>query len=360
MATTTTTTTTKQSVGIDVSKKELSVCFSSMGQDGKIRILSTRSFDNNKAGFKKLEAWVVSFRKDPGLPFHILMEATGVYYEEAAYYLKGRQFAVSVLVPNKTKHFGKSLDYKSKTDVIDAKILAQMALERALPEWKPLTSKMLAIKQLCRERVALQEHKTSVKNQLEAMDSAHDSGKGSIRRSKALVKFLEKQVGEVEKAIKREVDSDPSLKEKIEKVCTIKGVGLVTAATVIAETDGFALIQNKAQLVSYAGYDVVENQSGTSIRGQARISKKGNSHLRRAMHFPALCAVKYVPEMKNLYERVFDRSKVKLKAYVAVQRKLLVLIYTLYKDDAAYDPERYLKTQAAASKTKSAGHGVPA
>ena len=78
------------------------------------------------------------------------------------------------------------------------------------------------------------------------------------------------------------------------------------------------------------------------------------------MHFPALCAVKYVPEMKNLYERVFDRTKVKLKAYVAVQRKLLVLIYTLYKDDAAYDPERYLKTQAAASKTKSAGNGVPA
>ncbi len=346
------TSTTKQSVGIDVSKKELSVCFSNMGQDGNIRILSTRSFDNTKAGFKKLEAWIVSFRKDPGLPFRILMEATGVYYEEAAYYLKGRQFAVSVLVPNKTKHFGKSLDYKSKTDAIDAKILAQMALERALPEWEPLTPKMLIVKRLCRERVALQGHKTAVLNQLEAMESAHDSDRDSIRRSKALVKFLEKQIGEVEKAVKREVDSDAALKEKVGKACTIKGVGLVTAATVISESNGFALIQNKAQLVSYAGYDVVENSSGTSVKGRTRISKKGNSHLRRALHFPALCAVKYVPEMKNLYERVFDRTKVKLKAYVAVQRKLLVLIYTLYKDGAAYDPERYMKTQAATSQTK--------
>jgi Transposase IS116/IS110/IS902 family len=101
-----------------------------------------------------------------------------------------------------------------------------------------------------------------------------------------------------------------------------------------------------------AGYDVVENSSGTSVKGKTRISKKGNSHLRRTLHFPALCAVKYVPEMQNLYERVFDKTKVKLKAYVAVQRKLLVLIYTLFKNDAAYEPEQYLKTQMAMTKTK--------
>jgi transposase len=317
----------KQSVGIDVSKKELTVCFSNMESGSRIRIISTRTFPNTGAGLKKMDAWICSLHK-------------------------GHTAPLVVLVPNKTKAFAKSLDYKSKTDAIDAKILAQMALERMLPEWEPLTPKMLTIKRLCRERVALQEHKTAAMNQLDAMGSAHDSDKDCLRRSRAHIRFLEKQIKQVEGAIEREVAADAVLKEKVEKVCTIKGVGLVTAATVIAETNGFALIRNKAQLVSYAGYDVVENSSGTSVQGKTRISKKGNSHIRRALHFPALCAVKYLPEMRDLHHRVFDATKVKMKGLVAVQRKLLVLIYTLFKTGVAYDPEQYLKTQLALSSTK--------
>ena len=346
------TSTVKQSVGIDVSKKELSVCFSTMEQGQRIRILSTKSFANNGEGLRKLDSWVRSHRKDADVPFAAVMEATGVYYEEAAYFLKAQGWAVSVLLPNSTKAFGRSLNVKSKTDAIDAKVLAQMALERELPGWDPLTPKMLTIKRLCRERVALLQHKTAALNQLEAMDCAHDTGRDSAERGKAHVRFLEEQVKAVERDIQREVTSDRSLKEKLGKVCTIKGVGLVTAATVIAETNGFALFKSKAQLVSYAGYDVVENQSGSSVRGRTRISKKGNSHLRRAMHFPALVAVKHVPEMKALFERVFDETRVKMKGYVAVQRKLLVLIYTLYKRDMAYDQACYQKTKDALQPKK--------
>ena len=336
----------KQSLGIDVSKKELSVCFSNWEENQRVRIISTKTFANNSGGYKKMDAWIRSLRKDGTIAFSSLMEATGVYYEDAAYFLKAQGWKVSVLVPNKTKAFAKSLNFKSKTDAIDAKMLAQMALERSLPDWEPLTPKMLKIKRLCRERVALQEHKTSAMNQLEATSSAHEAEQECIKRSKALIQFLKKQIKEVESAIQNEVDADSDLKDKIEKICTIKGVGIITAATIVAETNGFALIENKAQLVSYAGYDVVENSSGT-IQRQTRISKKGNSQLRRALHFPALCAVKYVPELKALYERVFDKTKIKLKGYVAVQRKLLVLIYTLFKKAEAYDPAKYAKTQPA-------------
>ena len=334
----------KQSVGIDVSKKELSVCFSNLEQGQRTRILSTKTFNNTSAGFKKLESWVLKLRQNE-VPFCLLMEATGVYYEDAAYFLKAKDWSVSVLLPNKTKAFAKSLDYKSKTDKIDAKILAQMSLERSLPLWEPLSPKMLTIKRLCRERVALQDQKTAAKNQLHAKQHAHETEKNSLKRSEKLIQFLKKQIGQVEKAIGQEVETDAVLKEKIEKVCSIKGVALITAATVIAETNGFALIENKAQLVSYAGYDVVENQSGSSIRGKTKISKKGNSHLRRAMHFPALNAIKYVPELKALYERVFEKTKIKMKGSVAVQRKLLVLIYTLFKKNEAFDPS-YPKTPA--------------
>ena len=79
--------------------------------------------------------------------------------------------------------------------------------------------------------------------------------------------------------------------------------------------------------------------SGSTINGKTRISKKGNRHIRRALHFPALSVVKYHDEFTNLYNRVYDRTKIKMKGYVGVQRKLLVLIYTLYKKNEVYDPK---------------------
>ena len=112
----------------------------------------------------------------------------------------------------------------------------------------------------------------------------------------------------------------------------------MTALTVVAETNGFDLIENKGQLVSYAGYDVVENQSGISLKGKTRISKKGNSHIRNALYFPALSAAKYEPKLQNIYQRILEKNpKVKMIGAVAVQRKLLVLIYTLYKKNEPYD-----------------------
>ena len=122
----------------------------------------------------------------------------------------------------------------------------------------------------------------------------------------------------------------------------MKGLGILTVATVIAETNGFILFRNQRQLVSYAGYDVIENTSGNHI-GKTKISKKGNSHIRRVLHMPAFSVVKYEPHYKGLYEGVFDRTRIKMKGYVAVQKKLLVLIYTLCKKNEEYDPN-YNKT----------------
>jgi hypothetical protein len=122
-------------------------------------------------------------------------------------------------------------------------------------------------------------------------------------------------------------------------------VAFITVLAVIAETNGFELVENKSQLVSYAGYDIVERESGSSVKGKTRISKKGNRHIKHALHFPAISVVKYHEEFRSLCERVFDRTKVKMKGYVTVQRKLLVLIYRLYKKNMPYDPA-YHKTLA--------------
>lgn len=74
---------------------------------------------------------------------------------------------------------------------------------------------------------------------------------------------------------------------------TIKGVGLITIAIVVGKTQGFAMINNCKQLASYAGYDIVQRESGTSVKGKTSISKKGNSRIRVAMHFPALVSSQF-------------------------------------------------------------------
>ena len=106
---------------------------------------------------------------------------------------------------------------------------------------------------------------------------------------------------------------------------------------------GFSLFNNRNQVVSYAGYDVVLQQSGTSIKGKPKISKKGNSYIRAMLYMAAMSAVRYDEHHKAYYQRIVCKTGIKMKANVAIQRKLLLLIYTLFKNNVPYDPQHYLK-----------------
>ena len=201
-------------------------------------------------------------------------------------------------------------------------MLGQLGLERDLPKWEPLSDNIFVLKQLTRDRVSLIEEKTALSNKLHALSHSFQPHKEVIKRLKFRLKLIEKQIGQVEKQILQTVKQDLLLKERIDKICLLKGLGLITVATIIAETNGFALFTSRVQLTSFAGYDVVERESGTSIKGKTRISKKGNRFIRRALYFPALSAVKYEPYFAQLFDRVLNRTSIKMKAYVALQRKL--------------------------------------
>jgi transposase len=129
------------------------------------------------------------------------------------------------------------------------------------------------------------------------------------------------------------------MNEKVQKLLTIKGVGLMTIATILAETLCFERFQNIKQLTSFAGYDVVQRESGTSIKGKTRISKKGNRYIRNALYFPAMVCCRYNPKMKETYTRINMKKSSKMIGQVAIQRKLLALIFTIWKNDTVFDPE---------------------
>ena len=133
---------------------------------------------------------------------------------------------------------------------------------------------------------------------------------------------------------------DEELNAKFKNLLTIKGVGVITAAVIIAETFGFKLFTSCRQLTSYAGYDVVERLSGTSIKGKPHISKKGNGRIRAALYCPAIVAGNFSPRFKAIYSQINERRTNKKIGQVALQRRLLVLMYSIWKSNTPYDEKR--------------------
>lgn len=326
-----------QRVGIDISKAHFHACFSVKNLEGKIKIKGTRKFDNTSSGFSHLLEWV-NKKRDQQAAISFVMEATGTYYEKLAWYLYREEQSISVLLPQRAKRYLQAIGKKSKNDTIDAKGLAQMGIEQDLSEWQPLSKEVYRLRVLCREQERLQEAKTTAKNASEALSHGMFTVEETQKRIQEQVELFDKLIKDIKTAIRETVEADEKLRERTEKICQIKGVSVLTVAAVIAETNGFALVENQAQLVSYAGYDVTENQSGKRT-GKTRISKKGNAHIRRNLHFPAFNVVRYeVGPFKVFYDRLIKRGKTKMQVYTAIQKKILVIIWTLWRKNEAFDP----------------------
>jgi len=334
----------KQVVGIDVAQKELVVTLGRMFEDLSTELYAYKVFKNTEKGFVGLSDWVKKITKTEVKVLYV-MEATGVYHQKFAYYLDKNGYEVCIVLPNKISNYIRTLDIKTITDKTCSQAIAQFGLERKLDLWKRPKSVYKSLQQLTRERDQIVNERVIVKNQLHAEESEAEPNEKSLKRINARIRFLNTQEKEIKNDINDIVKNDENLKKEIDIICTLPGVGELTAVIVLAETNGFELIKNKRQLTSYAGLDVKEKQSGTSIKGKPRISKKGNRSLRKAMHFPALVAVKWDDNFRELYARLVSKQGVKMKALVAVQRKLLEMIYTLFKNKTTYDKEYEYKKQ---------------
>ncbi|MCH7411824.1 IS110 family transposase [Belliella sp. DSM 111904] len=335
----------KQVVGIDVAMKELVCSFGVLSDDLDVKLKFNDVFKNNDKGFIKLIKWA---EKCASAEIEILfvMEATGVYHEKLANWLYERSKKVVIVLPNKISNYARTLDIKTITDRTAAEAISRFGLERNLETWQPPRQIFRKIKQLTREREQIVAERTIIKNQLHAENSEAFPNLGTLKRLNMRIKLLNQQEKEIKKEISDLIREDEKLKKQINDLTTIPGVGELTASIVLAETNGFEFIRNKRQLTSYSGLDVKEKQSGISVKGKPRISKKGNRYLRKALHLPSLTAVKHCKLYKDNYARLVGRHGIKMKALVAVQRKLLELMYILYKTESVFDIDYEEKRKA--------------
>ncbi len=328
----------KQVVGIDIGKDNFYVCYKVQLINGQIVIKGTKSFANSLSGIKDFFQWTEKRNKISVSKPLFVMEATGVYYEELAYFLYEKGQSLSVQLAQKIKYFAKSCNLKTKTDKVDAKMIAEFGLEKNLSGtdlWTPPSKEFKIIRDLAREHTSLKHAQTSVKSQLHALKHAHDSYENVLKLKQGQISFFEEQIKIVEKDIYELVKTDKELFGKIQKIETIKGLRFMTIIKVITETNGFLLFKSIRQLVSYAGLDVIEKESG-KYKGKTKISKKGNARIRSALYMPAVTAARCNNALKVFYERINEGRVMKKQGLIAVMRKLLILIYTLWKKDEEY------------------------
>ena len=336
--------------GIDMAKEKFDACILGINAGMQSKNLVSKTFNNTLSGFKEFHKWARRYCNND-VPVVYLVEATGSYHENLSMFLYSEGEFISVVLPNKSKKYMESLGLKSKTDGIDAYGLGHMACSQEHKKWIAPTSTMYRLRVITRQIENMATLKTATSNQLEAMRYSMERQRDIEKMLEVQIQFYEKQKEILEKKMKEIIKEDPELERKIENLATIKGVGTLTSATIVAETNGFELFENAAQLVSYTGYDVVEDQSGKR-QGKTKISKKGNGHIRRALHFPALNVVTHdVGPFRKFYQRIFERTNIKMKGYTAVQKKLLVVMYSLWKNDVPFD-ENYIWTSTKTSGEK--------
>jgi len=309
-------------LGIDVSKAQLSLALL-QGES-----VARKTVSNNSSGFRQILTWLKN-RKVGQL--HACMEATGTYGELIAEHLHDAGFTVSVVNPIQIKAFGRSAMVRTKTDGVDALLIAQFCRAQGPPAWEPLPEKARDFRALMRRREALVDMITAESNRLEAASAKE------VRRSiRAVLKALKDELFVLEKQIKDHVDSDPDLRALVDRLDELPGVATLTAMKMLAETNSFTVCTT-ARDVAYAGLNPSHYQSGTIVRRQ-RISKIGNGALRKALFYAALAAKNHSRYFKPFVDRLQAAGKRPMVIVIAIMRKILVLAHTLVTKGTRFDP----------------------
>lgn len=337
------------SLGIDISKDEFSGCLQRYCLSKQThQVLTRKAFKNTLSGFKACMRWVRRHTTDYPAPIRATMEATGVYYEALALFIKEEypQIHLAVMLPSQAKQYMQSQGLRSKTDKIDAYGLALMGAERTRDSWKGIDAFWRQLRAMTRTRADLLDQKTQLRNQLHALNH---SGQPSAQVREVLQECIDAISGQIEKLtqlIKKHLKFRRDLAEQIKHLDSIPGVGMLTIASVLAETNGFTDFHKITQLISFSGYDVVIRESG-KWSGKPTISKQGSAYIRKAMYMPASSIIRCGEgPIYEFYHRLLSRHNIKMKAHVAVQKKLLTYMYTLWNKGECFDPGHIRSQQA--------------
>lgn len=312
-------------LGIDIGKREFHAAL--LTEQGE-RI---HSFPNNPAGFTQLGRWLRNRRVDR---VHACLEATGRYGDALALWLHHAGHVVSVVNPAAIKSFAASELKRTKTDAVDAGVIARFCRSHTPPAWTPPDPEIDRLRQLVRRRNQL------VRGRQQELTRRQTPGlHADMQQSLAFsLAFLEAEIARVEGLIRQYLRDHPELRRNSELLATIPGIGEFTAALLLGEIPDVHQFRSAKQLAAYAGLTPRHKQSGGRAYGQSRLCKLGNAQLRRSLFMPTLSAMVHNPILRALAQRLRAAGKSKMVIVGALMRKLLHIVYGVLTSGRPFDP----------------------
>lgn len=313
--------------GIDVSARKLDVA--RLSNTGAFH---QRQFEQSPTGHHELAAYLEKHQVEA-----VVMEATGIYYLDAAVALHNAGIPVSVINPRAAHHFAKVMLQDSKTDRIDARLLAEYARRMTFKPWQPPREDWLELRDIARRINQLNGMCTAEKNRLHALQARQHTRKTMIDELQAHIQQLEHSIERLTAAAVDVIGQDPVLTQYDSCLTSATGIARASAVALLGELCLLPKELRADQVSRQAGLDVRLTESGSSIDQPGRLSKGGNTYLRAGLHMPSLSLVRHDPRAKAHYQALIARGKKKMQALCAIQRKMLTGLWACMHANEPFD-----------------------
>ena len=295
------------------------------------RTIATHEFGQTPEGHQAL------IKKLTGQVACVVLEATGIYYLDLAVALHRAGLPVAVINPRSFHHFANLKLNTSKTDAIDAALLAEYGECMKPALWQAPDDALMGLRDIGRQINRLTATRTQAKNRLHALRSKSSTLALLIEDETDGIERLDQRIEKLSKAALELINQQPHYKQQLANITCAKGIGQASGIAMLAELSVLPRELKSPQVSRYAGLDVRLCQSGTSVNKPGRLSKAGNAYLRSALYMPALSAVRHDPNAKAFYEALQKRGKKKIQALCAVMRKYLTGVWACLKLGVPFD-----------------------
>ena len=308
-------------IGIDVSKDSFVAAYPAKSG------YTTKTFDNTTSGVRQ-------FINSLPMDCHCVMEATGNYSMLLLYLLQQANITVSMENPQKIKHFARAMLSTTKTDEIDAKLIALYGEKMEPAPYKIPSESIILLKQ---KRTVLRQLKkqliamTNMQHAMSVLPKQDPTAKVAIEQT---IKFLRKQISKLEDEITHL--SNKEFKRQMELLTSIKGIGENIASALIMATGGFTYFSSAKQISRFLGLCPTYQQSGTSVNVKGHINRNGDTHLRSQMYVVAFSSIRFNTACRETYERLRAKGKSGKVAIIAVANKLIRQAFAVVMNNRPY------------------------
>jgi transposase len=301
-------------LGVDIAKSHLDAA---IGEE-------KRRFSNDTIGHRQLIKWV----RQLSATVQVICESSGGYERGLVRALVGARIKVSLVQANRVRQFARAAGILAKTDRIDAEVLREFG---KVMQPQTVTAATLEQEHL-RELESQRRHLTHLLV-MEQNRGARVSDASVQRLNRSLINQIKKQIEKLDLLIKEHIEQSPGLSAKAEKLTSIKGVGLRTAALLLAQMPELGQL-NRREVAALVGVAPFNRDSG-KMRGKRAIYG-GRRFVRHGLYMAALVAARHNPILRNFYVRLRAAGKPAKLALTATMRKLLIVLNSALKTDLGY------------------------